>query len=182
MAQRSASSISDQTAAETLAPVMLEAFHTGLKEAASVSRWLLATLAAVNGAAAISMLPLEMPTGLKLGGAGAFLIGVLAALGAGLWSLFRFSRVSAAAHTMMGYWLNIADDGARIEALELTMKRDLDQAVGSRGTYFFVSLSILAFIAGCGMAGLGMSLRGDRPVTSAAPDRPPAATLSNPAD
>ena len=50
---------SNRLAAETFMPMMVEAFHDGLKEAGSLSRWLLATLVAINGAAAISMLPLQ---------------------------------------------------------------------------------------------------------------------------
>jgi hypothetical protein len=173
----------DQLAALTFAPVMMEAFQTGLKEAAAVSRWLLATLAAVNGAAAISMLPLELPALAKFGGAAAFLIGVLAALGAGLWSLYSFRRVSIAAGAMLSYWLEVADDGARREALELTMKRDMEQAVGSRGTYIFVFVSVTAFIAGCALTGWGLANRdGGRAALAAQGERPAAAALLNPAD
>jgi hypothetical protein len=75
---------SDRLAAETFMPMMVESFHDGLREAGSMSRWLLATLVAINGAAAISLLPLKMAVIAKLGGAGAFLVGILAALGAGL--------------------------------------------------------------------------------------------------
>src|SRR4030095_10793390 len=109
--------VSNQLAAETFMPIMMEAFHDGLREVASLSRWLLATLVAINGAAAITMLPFRMPMGAKLGGASAFLIGILAALGAGIWSLYAFKRVSLAAGTMMGYWLTVAGDGQRIQAL-----------------------------------------------------------------
>ena len=35
---------SNQLAAETFMPMMVEAFHDGLREAGSLSRWLLATL------------------------------------------------------------------------------------------------------------------------------------------
>jgi hypothetical protein len=147
---------SNRLAAQALMPMMIEAFHTGLREAGSLSRWLLATLVAINGAAAISMLPLKMATGAKLAGAGAFLVGILAALGAGLWSLYAFKRVSAAAGTMLSYWLTVADDGERLEALEATMKADMDEAVGSRATYFLGSASAAAFLLGCAVVGWGM--------------------------
>ena len=53
-------------------PMMVEAFHDGLREAGSLSRWLLATLVAINGAAAdLSMLPLKIQ---ELGSATAFLV------------------------------------------------------------------------------------------------------------
>jgi hypothetical protein len=146
----------DRLAAETFMPMMVEAFHDGLREAGSLSRWLLATLVAINGAAAISMLPLKMAAGTKLGGAVAFLIGILAALGAGLWSLYAFKRVSTSAGTMLGYWLTVANDGARLEALEATMKNHFDQAIGSRGTHFLVFASVAAFLAGCAFVGWGM--------------------------
>src|SRR5215213_7617369 len=147
---------SDRLAAETFMPMMVEAFHDGLREAGSLSRWLLAPLVAVNGAAAISLLPIKMAAGAKLGGAGAFLVGILAALGAGIWSLYAFKRVSTLAGTMLGYWLTVANDGARLEALEATMKRHFEQAVGSRGTHFLVFASVAAFVVGCAFVAWGM--------------------------
>ena len=58
---------SNRLAAETFMPMMVEAFHDGLQEAGSLSRWLLATLVAINGAAAITMLPLKMASGSQAG-------------------------------------------------------------------------------------------------------------------
>jgi hypothetical protein len=147
---------SNRLAAETFMPIMVEAFHDGLREVASLSRWLLATLVVINGAAAIAVLPLKMASCAKLGGAGAFLVGILAALGAGLWSLFVFKRVSIAANTMMGYWLTVAGDGQRLAVLEATMKKHMDQAIGSRGTHFFVFASVAAFLVGCAFTGWGL--------------------------
>ena len=149
--------VSSRLAAETFMPIMVEAFHDGLKEVASLSRWLLATLVVINGAAAIAVLPLKMVTGAKLWGAGCFLFGILMALAAGVWSLYAFKRVSIAANTMMGYWLTVAGDGPRVAALEAAMKRHMDQAIGSRGTHFFVFASIGAFLVGCAFAGWGMT-------------------------
>jgi hypothetical protein len=146
----------NRLAAETFMPIMVEAFHDGLKEVASLSRWLLATLVVVNGAGVIAVLPLKMANTIKLGSTGAFLFGILAALGAGLWSLYAFKRVSIAANTMMGYWLTVAGDGQRLAALEATMKRHMDQAVGSRGTHFFVFASVAAFLIGCLSTGWGL--------------------------
>lgn len=152
--------VSNRLAADTFMPMMVEAFHDGLREAGSLSRWLLATLVAVNGAAVISMLPISMGTAAKLGGAGAFLCGILAALGAGLWSLYAFKRVSTGAGTMLGYWLSVADDGPRLQALEETMKRHMDQAIGARGTHVLVFASIAAFLAGCAFVAWGMIMQG----------------------
>src|SRR5688572_18369554 len=112
---------SSRLAAQTFMPIMVEAFHDGLREAGSLSRWLLATLVLINGAAAIAMLPLEMAAGAKLAGAGAFVLGILAALGAGTWSLYAFRRVSISAGTMLAYWMEVANEGQRLEALEQTM-------------------------------------------------------------
>ncbi|HLO20000.1 MAG TPA: hypothetical protein VK192_05850 [Sphingomicrobium sp.] len=151
---------SNQLAAQTFMPMMVEAFHDGLREVASLSRWLLATLVVINGAAAIAVLPLKMAAGAKLGGAVAFLVGILAALGAALWSLYVFKRVSVAAGTMIGYWLSIVDDGSRVAALEATMKRHMDQAIGSRGTHFFIFASVAAFLVGCASVGWGLLSRG----------------------
>jgi hypothetical protein len=147
---------SNRLAAETFMPIMVEAFHDGLKEVASLSRWLLATLVVINGAAAIAVLPLKIANGAKLGSAGAFLLGVVAALGAGIWSLYAFKRVSVAANTMMGYWLTVAGDGQRLAALEATMKSHMDQAIGSRGTHVFIFGSVVAFLVGCVLTGWGL--------------------------
>jgi hypothetical protein len=153
-------SASNRLAAETFMPMMVEAFHDGLREAGSLSRWLLATLVAINGAAAISMLSLQIMPSAKLSSASAFLIGILAAIGAGCWSLFSFKRVTAGAGTMLAYWLSVANDGPRLEVLEATMKKHFDQAIGSRGTHILVLVSVLAFLLGCGVAGWGLLASG----------------------
>jgi len=150
----------NRLAAETFLPIMVEAFHDGLREVASLSRWLLATLVVINGAAAIAVLPLPMASGAKLAGVGAFLLGILAALGAGVWSLYAFKRVSIAANTMMGYWLTVAGDAPRLASLEESMKRNMDQAIGSRGTHFFVAASVAAFLVGCALTGWGLVSKG----------------------
>jgi hypothetical protein len=36
---------------------------------------------------------------------------------------------------MLGYWLTVAGDGPRLEALELSMKRHMHQAIGCRATH-----------------------------------------------
>ena len=154
---------SDRLVAQIFTPMMMESFHDGLREVASLSRWLLATLVLINGAAAISLLPLDMATGAKLGAAGAFLMGILSALGAASWSLYAFKRVSIAAGTMLAYWLTVADDGSRLEALEATMKRQLDQAVGSRATHLLVFASVVAFVVGCALASWGLLSEGKLP-------------------
>ena len=59
--------MSNQLAAQTFMPIMVEAFHDGLREVASLSRWLLATLVVINGAAAIAVLPLKMATAARVG-------------------------------------------------------------------------------------------------------------------
>ena len=152
---------SDRLAAETFMPMMVEAFHDGLREAGSLSRWLLATLVAVNGAAAISVLPLKIATAAKLVGAGVFLCGILAALAAGIWSLYAFKRVSTEAGTMIGYWLSVAGDGGRLQALEATMKRHMDQAIGARAAHYLVFSSVAAFIIGCAAVGWGFLAEGE---------------------
>jgi len=152
---------SNRLAAETFMPIMVEAFHDGLKEVASLSRWLLATLVVVNGAAAIAVLPLKIAMVAKLVSAVAFLLGILAGMGAGLWSLYAFKRVSVAANTMMAYWLTVSEDGQRLAALEETMKRHMDQAIGSRGTHVFIFGSVAAFLIGCIVTGWGLLARGE---------------------
>lgn len=153
-------SASNRLAAETFLPMMVEAFHDGLKEAGSLSRWLLATLVAVNGAGVISVLPLKMEMAAKVVGAGAFLCGILAALGAGIWSLYAFKRVSAEAGTMVGYWLTVVGDGPRLQALEATMKRHMDQALGARAAHVLVFASVTAFVLGCASVGWGFLAQG----------------------
>jgi ascorbate-specific PTS system EIIC-type component UlaA len=110
----------------------------------------------INGAGVITVLPIRIAPEAKLGGALAFLLGILAALGAGLWSLYAFKRVSIMANTMMGYWLTVAGDGQRVAALEATMKSHMDQAIGSRATHLFVFVSVAAFLGGCAFTGWGL--------------------------
>jgi hypothetical protein len=157
MGENQNEAVSNRLAAETFMPIMVEAFHDGLREVASLSRWLLATLVVINGAAVIAVLPLSIGTSAKLGAAGAFLVGILAALGAGIWSLYAFKRVSIAANTMMGYWLTVGGDAPRLAALEASMKSNMDQAIGSRGAHYFVFASVAAFLIGCGVTGWGLA-------------------------
>ena len=102
----------NRMAAETFMPMMVEAFHDGLREAGSLSRWLLATLVAINGAAAISMLPLKMATAGEARWGSRFPDWNPGGLGAGIWSLYAFKRVSTSAGTMLGYWLTVVEDGS----------------------------------------------------------------------
>jgi hypothetical protein len=102
------------------------------------------------------VLPLKIAVGVKLAAAGVFLFGILAALGAAIWSLYAFKRVSTGAATMLGYWLTVLNEGARLEALESTMKRHFDQAIGSRGAHVLVFASVTAFLVGCALAGSGL--------------------------
>jgi hypothetical protein len=156
MAEDDGGRVSGRLAAETFVPIMVEAFHDGLHEVGSLSRWLLATLVLINGAAPISLLPLDMPAAAKLAAAGAFLLGILAALGAGSWSLYAFKRVSLSASTMLAYWLTVANDGSRVDALEAMMKRHMDQAIGSRATQVLVFASVAAFLIGCAFVAWGL--------------------------
>ena len=71
---------SNQLALETFMPMMVEAFHDGLREIGSLARWLLATLVLLNGAAAVALLPLNIANLIKFTGAAAFLVGILSAL------------------------------------------------------------------------------------------------------
>jgi hypothetical protein len=62
---------------------------------------------------------------------------------------------------MLGYWLTVAGDGPRQEALEASMKRHFDQAIGSRGTHYLLFASVAAFLVGCALAGWGMLSQGE---------------------
>src|SRR6476469_3165570 len=66
---------SNRLAAETFMPIMVEAFHDGLKEVASLSRWLLATLVVINGAGVIAALPLKMASASRSAVRGPSLLG-----------------------------------------------------------------------------------------------------------
>jgi hypothetical protein len=57
---------------------------------------------------------------------------------------------------MLGYWLSVANDGPRLEALEATMKKHFDQAIGSRGTHVLIFISVAAFLLGCALTGWGL--------------------------
>ena len=52
--------------------------------------------------------------------------------------------------------MQAANEGARLEALEATMKRHFDQAIGSRETHFLVFASVAAFLVGCSFIAWGM--------------------------
>jgi hypothetical protein len=57
---------------------------------------------------------------------------------------------------MLGYWLTVADGRERLEALEATMKAEMDEAIGSRATLSLGAASAAAFLAGCALTGWGL--------------------------
>ena len=147
---------SNRLAAETFMPIMVEAFHDGLHEVASLSRWLLATLVVINGAATIAVLPLRMAGGTKLAAARSVCSWNLG--GGRRWTMVVV-RVQAREHRReYNDGLLVGDCGRRPAraALEATLKRHMDQAIGSRGTHFFVFASVAAFLAGCAFTGWGL--------------------------
>ena len=52
------------------------------------------------------------------------------------------------------------DLSPRIEALETTMKAEMDEILGSRATYVLLFAGVAAFLLGCAMAGWGLWSRG----------------------
>ena len=57
---------------------------------------------------------------------------------------------------LLAYWLSVANDGSRVDALEAMMKRHMDQAIGSRATQILVFASVAAFLVGCAFVAWGL--------------------------
>ncbi|KXU30918.1 hypothetical protein A0J57_13940 [Sphingobium sp. 22B] len=151
----------DENLNRTVARYMLDTLQDLAKtltvETVAVAKWLLSSLLAVNGAAAVATWPIAMSPGIKIASCTSFAIGVLLPLLAGYTSLKTSKTMSAEVGKMIGYWLAVADDGERVASIEAEhadLPRKAEQA--GQPAMRLGWTSILAFVVGLIFAGVGI--------------------------
>jgi hypothetical protein len=133
-----------------------EARQLMLQEHAHSFRWLIASLLAINGGAAIAVLSnIELHVATKAWSGGFFAAGIFAALLIGVISQRASQRVLTPLSNVTGYWLRIAHGDERDEEAEAGFAEQLKPALrlGVMGQ-ILGWMSALLFGAGVVMIGL----------------------------
>jgi hypothetical protein len=128
---------------------------TGMEAIVSISKWLLTSLLAINGAAAIATWQVSIDPRFKIAACGLFLLGVLTTLISGHLGISRSSKSLHKLGEHIGYWMTVQVDGLRASDLE---SFDELQATANSAGRVPVALGWLAmalFVAGAVVAGFG---------------------------
>lgn len=106
-----------------LAEYLIETYTHGMRQIleinVSMSRWVLTSLLAINGAAAVAILDQPMHPSNKLLSCLLFAAGVLASLACAQLSTRAAAKVLQPLGKALGYWVTVKHDGYRVEALEV---------------------------------------------------------------
>ena len=130
---------------------------TLVTETVAIAKWLLSSLLAVNGAAAVAIWPIPMLPLIKIASCASFAVGVLFPLMAGYMSLKTSKIMSSEIGKLIGYWLTVADDGERVAAIEADQEALPQKAeLAGRPAMMLGWASILSFVIGLVLAGLGI--------------------------
>jgi hypothetical protein len=142
----------------------------------SMSKWLIASLLALNGGAAIALLNAHDKVYDPIVPGSLFVLGIVFALLNGwLIQLFSLGDVKAMQEAV-GYWLSVVHDGERDEALEGEMQKTF--AKGDRENNIAASagwISLLLFLSGCAALAANLDRAPAGPSQSSAPTSPPSA-------
>jgi len=147
----------NRTVARYMLDTLTDLSKTLTVETVAIAKWLLSSLLAVNGAAAVATWPIAMSPGIKVASCACFALGVLLPLVAGYMSLKTSKTMSWEVGKMIGYWLTVADDGERVASIEadhLDLPRKAERA--GQPAMRLGWTSILAFVLGLIFAGAGI--------------------------
>ena len=120
-----------------------------------ISKWVLTSLLAINGAAAVATWGIQMPPGYKVASSAAFVLGILAALLCGHIGVKLIGRAMRPIGEQIGYWITVQADGIRAEECE---DFDAIDRVASKGNLLPTLIgwfSVVLFVFGIVIAGLG---------------------------
>ncbi|QEA16058.1 hypothetical protein [Novosphingobium ginsenosidimutans] len=123
---------------------------------ASLAKWVLTSLLAINGGAAIATWGLQMSPGSKVASCAVFVVGVLLALLSAHLSVKSLPERMVPIGQAIGYWISVKYDGERVADLE-THEINIGSVnkAASRGPEAVSWLSALAFVIGVALAGWG---------------------------
>jgi hypothetical protein len=148
---------------------------TLLEIAIGIGKWMLASLLAVNGAAAVATWQTNMEIFYKLMACGAFIAGLIAALVCGASQIRQIIKVTKPLGEAIGYWVSVQADGLRSAELE-----DLGPIAASNKTFWiwaFGIISVVLFLSGVALAGYGGAKQVS--ISTAGKSSPPVAPHPN---
>lgn len=129
---------------------------TLLETATGIGKWILTSLLAINGAAAIATWNSTLEVGPKLAASGLFIAGILAALLCGAFQIRQVTRVAKPLGNAIGYWISVQADGLR--SAELEDFAEIEATTKKTALiWIFGVVSVLLFLGGAGVAGHGIS-------------------------
>lgn len=127
------------------------------QEGATIQRWVVTSLMAVNGAAAVALWNVDMSAGPKVGSIAALIVGVVFAILTGDVSANQAPRYSQGLLPFMGYWLEVRATGLR-DAEKENANRAAFQDLIRKGRLVaraFGYFSLFCFALGVTVAGYG---------------------------
>ena len=105
-----------------MADVVLDTYRLTLnlvlEIGASLMRWVLASLLAINGAGALAVMGMPIPASFKLWAAGLFTGGVIASIGAAYMIIRSHPKLTRLIGDAIGYWHSVKIDGERVASME----------------------------------------------------------------
>lgn len=122
-------------------------------------RWLMASLLGINGAGCLSVISQsEIYYTFRLFAGAAFVLGIFLALLVAVFGQASIRRSLGPIQKQIGYWISVADDGLRVEAIENDLREEFANSanigVGSRIVGWG---SAILFLLGVAVAGLGIT-------------------------
>ncbi|QEA16434.1 hypothetical protein [Novosphingobium ginsenosidimutans] len=138
--------------AELHRDVVLKAIDT----ATSMAKWVLTSLLAISGAAAVAMWGLEISPAWKVGACAAFVTGIVLALLSAHLGAQSTPTQMVPLNQALGYWLSVKYDGIRDSNLEQSLAEDAEaERKKVRLPTICGWLSLVAFLVGCVVAAIG---------------------------
>lgn len=129
---------------------------TLLEVATGIGKWILTSLLAINGGAAIAAWQSALPSDFKIAACGTFISGVLAALVCGALQVRHISGMAKPLGSAIGYWISVQVDGLRCAELE-NFEEITALAKKTKLVWVAGGLSALLFLGGVFVAGVGSS-------------------------
>ncbi|MEO7383908.1 MAG: hypothetical protein ABIU18_03155 [Novosphingobium sp.] len=135
---------------------LLDKFHsTTLAQHTELFKWITASLLAINGGAAVTILGSNtVDAAHKIGVGANFVVGIFFALIVGVAAQLLSARTLQPTQALIGYWITVEIDGNRKDDLEVQLGNDLRQSVKwswvvpalgwMSGLFFAVGLVIIA--------------------------------------
>lgn len=120
-----------------------------------IGKWLMTSLLAINGAAAIATWQIAMDPGTKVVACALFVVGILAALLSGYFQVMGSGEMMKPMGLHIGYWVTVEHDGIRSSECEDTTDIETAARRARLGPVIAGWAAIAFFVAGIVVAGSG---------------------------